>query len=250
MIRVLVSDQHSGDRSKLRTAVDALMTSRGITNYAVSFVAKLEELVALAKRTREGFYDIVVCRLSEDAAQDLAALRDIRSSDDSINIVVIADSPDYAVDAFGLHADGYCLYKEGREGFERAMKVPIRKAAARHADTIGIRSDVGIGNLTIDEIQFVEASKKGPLVHLATGRTVLARGTLQSLYELLSHDERFVKVGGSFVVNLDNIRSLGESSVVFPDSDPIIVPVRARKPLRDALTAYRLRPEYVGGQSS
>ena len=245
MIRILVCDPDAGDRSQLRSAVDALVKLMDISNCGIAYVTKLEELIALAQRTNPGFYDIVVCRVGPEADQALEALREVRAADANLGIVIASDSPDHAVDAFDLHVDGYCLFKDGRDGFERAMKVPLLKAAAKHADTVGVRSEIGIGNVTIDEIQFVEASKKGPLVHLPEGKTLLARGSLQSMFELLEGDGPFIKAGNSFIVNLDNVRSFGESSIIFPDGEAIIIPVRARKAVKEALYAHRLRPEYV-----
>ncbi len=245
MIRILVCDPDSGERSQLRSAVDLLVSAMKIGNYGISYVTKLDDMVGLVKRMRTGFHDIIVCRATSGSAEALNALREVRDADGGASIVIASDTQDFAAEAFDLQVDGYCLFSEGRDGFERAMKVPILKAASKHTDTIALRTDQGTGNFPIDAIMFVEASKRGSLVHLPEGKTVLARGTLQSLFEQLGEDERFIKAGSSFIVNLDNVRSLGEGSIIFPDGEAIIVPVRARKPVKDALIAYRLRPEFA-----
>ena len=74
---------------------------------------------------------------------------------------------------------------------------------------------------------------------VSKGRTITVRGTLSALYERLveADPEWFMKVGGSFIVNLDNVRSAGNGSLIFCDGEAVIVPVRMRKPLKDALTA-------------
>ena len=216
-----------------------------IGNYGISCVTNLDDMVGLVKRMREGFHDIVVCRAVSGNTDALGALHEVRDADEDVSIVIASDTQDFAAEAFDLKVDGYCLFNEGRSGFERAMKVPILKAASKHTDTIALRTDQGTGNFPIDAIMFLEASKRGSLIHLPEGKTVLARGTLQSLFDQLGEDERFIRAGSSFIVNLDNVRSLGEGSIVFPDGEVIIVPVRARKPVKDALIAYRLRPEFA-----
>ena len=245
MIRILVCDPDSGERSQLRAAVDLLVSAMKIGNYGISYVTKLDDMVGLVQRMRTGFHDIVACRATSGSADALDALREVRDADDGVSIVVVSDTQDFAAEAFDLRVDGYCLFNEGRDGFERAMKVPILKAASKHADTIALRTDQGTGNFPIDSIMFLEASKRGSLIHLPDGNKVLARGTLQSLFEQLGEDERFIRAGSSFIVNLDNVRSLGEGSIIFPDGEAIIVPFRARKPVKEALIAYRLRPEFA-----
>ena len=245
MVRILAYGMAPDERGALRTAVDRLMSKAGWNTYSISFIAKTDELIGLVERTREGFYDIVVGRLDDQADETLVALRRVREADGGMGIVLVADDDSHAVDAFDLRADGYSLIEDGAAGLEKALHVAVLRAASNHSVTLGLRADVGVGNLIVDEVEFVEASKKGPIIHLSTGKTVTTRGTLQSLFEQLEHDERFVKAGNSFIVNLDNIRSLGEGSVVFPDGEAIIIPVRTRKPIKDALTAYRLRPEFV-----
>ena len=105
----------------------------------------------------------------------------------------------------------------------------------------------------------------------------MARGTLQTLYENIVSAERdaeakaqdakaedaeaeggaasegaavgatrpaarrFIKAGSSFIVNLDNVRSAGEGSLIFADGETIVVPIRKRKAVKDALDSFLMR---------
>ena len=65
------------------------------------------------------------------------------------------------------------------------------------------------------------------------------RVTVPAPYSQVAHATRSVKAGSSVIVNLDNVQSAGKNSLVFPDGSIIIIPIRARKPLQEALEAYR-----------
>jgi len=96
--------------------------------------------------------------------------------------------------------------------------------------------------LNLNDIMFAETSKPGPVIHLSGGRTVSVRGTLQALYDkLYARKAQFLRAGGSFIVNIDNIRTANDDSVIFSSGEAIILPVRARKPVLEALSTWKVR---------
>lgn len=242
MIRVLVSDPGSSRRSKLRHVVDVLVADLGARNYSVSCVGAPEDLATAFSRVRTGFYDVVVCRIDDECAQrTFEALETVREQDRDVSIIIVAELPDFARDALDVGAEGYSLIKDGSAELANALEKPIGKAMARRNSTIGLKTDRGVGNIVVDDILFAESSKKGAIIHLPADSTMLVRGTLQSLFETLSTTDAFIKAGNSFILNLDNIRSVGEKSVIFANGESVIVPVRSRNPVKDAFRAYCTR---------
>jgi len=239
MIRVLVSDPGSGRRSKLRHVVDVLVGELGARNYGVSCVGAPEDLATAFNRVRKGFYDIVVCRIDDECAQrTFEALERVREQDQDVSIVVVAEKPDFARDALDVGTEGYSLLEGGSAGLAKILEKPVGKAIARRSSTIGLKTDRGVGNIVVDDILFAESSKKGAVIHLPSDNTMLVRGSLQSLFETLSTTDGFIKAGNSFILNLGNIRSVGDKSVIFANGESVIVPVRSRTPVKDAFRAY------------
>lgn len=242
MLRILICDPGSIRHSQLKLAVDKVVAALETRNYGTSCVSTPEDMVTIVKRMRAGFYDIIVCRIDARCCDGVfAALSSVREDGCEASIVVVADSPEYASRAISVRAEGYCLVKEGGAGLTRTMESPVGKAMARRGETVGLRTDVGIGNVSVDDILFAESSKKGAILHLPFDATMIVRGTLQGLFETLSTRDCFVKAGNSFIVNLENVRSIGEKAIIFANGESIIVPVRARKPVKDALRDYCLR---------
>ena len=238
MIKVLVFDTDQSWHRHLRSAVDAIMTKLGPRSHGLSRAVSPDDLVDIMDRSRRGLFELVVCRIVSHADETFNALRTIRDADPEIDIVIIADSPEHARRAAEIGVSGYCLTAEGPEGLEHALAPSVARAIERHDKTVGLRSDRGVGNVFLDEIVFAESSKKGALLHLSDGDTLLVRSTLQALCDKLSTRGGFIKAGSSFLVNLDNVRSIGNEAVIFSNGDSIIIPVRMRKPVKEALDAY------------
>lgn len=247
MIHALVYDANQQRRTPLRAAVNNALMSLGSQNHSLLRTGSLEEMKNIVLEAKSGFFEIVVCRIDPTVSEALAVLRAIREEDPNVCMVVMADDPKYAVDAYGVGACGYCLVQDGMEGLTRALAPIVERAVDRHSATTGVRCDTGVCNVVLDHIVFVEASRKGALMHLASGETKLVRSTLQTLFEKLAPKGDFVEVGSSFIVNLTNVRQVGDSgAVIFESGDSIVAPIRVRKDLKEAFLAFWQRPVAVG----
>ncbi len=241
MIRVLTYDAHVSGRSRLRLAVDAALMSFGASNHGITPVSSSADLIETFQRMRRGYFELIVCWIGPDADEMFDALSAIRRDDESVHIVLIAPDGSFAARALELGVEGFCLEKDGPEGLKRAMERPVAQVLGRRGDVMGLRFDIGVGNVVLDEVVFAESTKKGSVIHLANGGTRLVRSTLQALFDKLAGRGPFEKAGSSFIVNLDNIRSTGDGAVIFSNGESIVVPVRVRKPLADTLRLHNER---------
>lgn len=223
--------------------ISATLGSLGARARGIMHADSPTDMDALIRRMRSGFFDLAICLIDQPSQCDetVKALASIRALEQDIAIVIVADRPDYARELVSLGIAGYCLIGDGAAGFEAALRPPLQRISEQHDSVVGLRFDGGVGSIVLDDIMFIEMSKKGAIMHLASGGTLLVRQTLQALFEKLVARGSFIKVGGSFIVNLENIRLIGEGSIVFPDGESIIVPVRVRKTVRDTVQRYWLR---------
>lgn len=238
MIKGLICDSTGQHRSNLRSLVSSALGDLGVVNLGLSRARSPQEMLGILHEAPQGFIDLIVCRVGEQEEEDFAALRRIREEEPDLDIIILAKDEGFADEAAEVDACGYCLENEGPEGLRRALATAAIQALERHDSTMGLRSAEGVWNLILDQIVFVETSKRGALLHLATGKTLLVRSTLQSLADRLESRGTFMKVGSSFVVNIDNVRSIGEGAIIFSDGESVIIPVRMRKQTKDRVDAH------------
>lgn len=253
MLRILVCDNEAGERLRLRNAFERVADELGLENLEIVLLPSLEQLEERVTASRADLYDMLVCRVESSerisegnhaptqAQEAFKVLARLREGSFEAAIVVISSSPQHAVDAIALEVAGMLPVSGTYETFKNTVSQPLKDIAAAHEGRVCVKSRQGLSNIALDHILFAESTKRGPLVHLPAGKTVLVPGTLQALFDRLSEDDRFAKAGSSFIVNLDNVRSLGERSVIFADGEAIVIPIRANKPLREALDTYRSR---------
>lgn len=252
MIRVLVCDFERGLLRRLRDAVEHVSDELGYENVDITLVPSFDLLRQRVSTSRADLYDLAICRIPADdgvnpddgpvgARQALDTLDALREMEYSGSIIPISSAPKHVAAAMDAGIDGVVPAEGGYLAFKDAVEGPLRTIAEGKEERVCVKSHDGLSNIALDAILFAESTKRGPLIHLPDEERVLTTGTLQALFERLGGDNRFVKAGSSFIVNLDNIRTMGERSVIFADGEAIIVPIRVDKPLRESYEAYCAR---------
>lgn len=246
MIRVALCDINREEGVLLRKAINAVTSALGLFNTEVRMTHSCENFLQAMQNVRPGLFDFAIIRVFDREGKPAAELlpgflSQVAEVTPQTQVILVSDNPAHAILAYDAGAH-YLQLPADQAGFVRAVGQPIKRTAQRERTSFAVKSGKIVVNMNLNDITFVETNKKGPIIHLPGNRTIPVRGTLQALYERLnSLDDCFMRAGGSFIINLDNARSVGESSVIFADGDAIILPVRARKPVREAFQARQLR---------
>ena len=248
MIRVAVCESDKSSGKRICTTLDATMRKLGVQNAELSVIGSYSDLGLLMTRLRSDYFDLVLCRMEAEGGSEIhdrmvGVTKLLKERSPNSRFVLVSSKQNVAYCAY--ETNSYFLglpYDQATYAY--AIEQPLREIAEAKHRRIGLKSAKGTININLNDITFAETGKKGPVIHVPADREITTRGTLQSLYDKLSAlDERFVRAGGSFVINLDSVRSVGESSVIFGDGATIILPTRARKPIREAFSAYQLRSQ-------
>ena len=87
---------------------------------------------------------------------------------------------------------------------------------------------------------YAQTDNHDQVLHMLDGNTVQLRCSSQDLFDRLSHDRRFFKLGSSYIVNLDFVESVrgNGATIAFTDGSAAPVPVRLRKATQDAVMAH------------
>lgn len=243
MIRVAICNRTKDEGLRLQALIDRYTKSAGIENVDSLVTDSCSKLLSLLNRLKPNMIDVVVCRIDRDTPdagrdQKVALIRNLTERSPETRFILMSSDPDDAICAYDTGAL-YLGLPVDKQGFYRTIGMTLEEVAKAKKRPFCTKSSSGVTAMNLNDISFVEISKKGPIIHLPHKQTVSTRGTLQALHDQLSSiDGRFVRAGGSFIVNLDNMRSIGDSTVVFGDGETIILPTRARKVIRDVYTEY------------
>ena len=171
---------------------------RGFTEEAAFLKDFAAEPAAVA------FLDIYLGKES----RGIEVAKKVRECSPGLVIIFLTSSPEFALEGFAVQAAHYCLKPVTEESVNECLKrieqvIPLAQR--------GIRLQLDDGSaafLQLADIVYAEAQGHHVLLHMSTQSEPLAtaRGTLAALEERLASDGRFLRVGRSYLVNMDMIK--------------------------------------------
>lgn len=258
MARVIIVSPHEADRSALRDALVRCTERLGLSCPEIVGIESIDELRERLARSPAGSYRAALwCTRNGIPALTPGKVAELRRGHPDLQIVVVSSGNDAALATYGLGITFLPVPIEW-EVLEQALWAALAPSGWDRQPHLAVTSPGRVDNVAFSDIQFIESSKRGPVIHLPGRQTVTARGTLKGLYESLNQMREqlegqvsdpttqvpagwwpYVMVGSSFIVNLDNVMAFGKGVLVLSDGETIIVPQRRRKELEAALAAYR-----------
>ncbi len=157
---------------------------------------------------------------------DLTGIEFLRSLPDPPKVIFTTAYEKYALEGYKLNAVDYLLKPFGYEEFltavQKARKLfdMERKLSdvAENRDFLFLKSEYKIRKIEFDDILYIEGLKDYIKVYLeSSDDPVLSISTVKSVEKKLPSD-KFMRVHRSFIVNLEKIKTIERSRIVFGDT--------------------------------
>lgn len=185
----------------------------------------------LEEMERGGAPDLAILDICMPGVLGTEIAREIRRrSRDVTDIVFLTASPDFAVEAFALHANDYLTKPFTRQRLTETLDRVIEKRRRRLY--LPIQCGNEIHRVDAAGVTFAEARDHTLEIHLKAGDCLKTRMTLTELRELLRPSGGFAAVGASYIVNLRCVKSLLPPGLVMADGQTIPVPRRLRSEMK------------------
>ena len=245
MIRVALYDKNAEEARALRRILGHFASANGIASLDIQVGSSYDGFLDIVKRMRPGYFNVALIRVSsagDDVLTRLKNLLDVMNlASPQTEVTLLSNDVSHAFNAYEVGAK-FLRAPFDERGFSNTIGKSLLHSAAVNKRPFPVKSGKSVLILNLNDIMFAETSKRGPIIHLGQEKLVPVQGTLQALFgRLHARNDQFLRAGGSFIVNLDNIRTANEESVIFSSGETIILPVRSRKPVIEALNAWKAR---------
>ena len=153
-------------------------------------------------------YDILLLDIEMKQMNGVELAKKIRMGDREVQIIFISGYHDYIGDGYDVEALHYILKPVQKEKLFAVLNRACEKLKKNEA-ALFLEMPDGMERIPLYEIRYIEVRSNYVTVHGTKDYTVKA--TLASVESEL--DERFFKVGRSFVVNMNYIRKISKKEV-------------------------------------
>lgn len=232
-MRLAICDDIQKDRNIIRTALDTYAAAH--PEYQVEIDEYNAAADVLHKMEREA-YDIALMDICMPGVSGMDAAEEMLAKNPEMSIIFLTTSDEYAVEAFAMNATHYLLKPFTQEQFNAALDRAIRKTE----DQVLLSLDCmnGVYRVRINEIVSIESQNHYLLLKLSSGETLKIRMKLSQMFEEIQRYPAFIKVGASYVINFDFVRSISGNSMEMQGGAKIPVPRRSVEEVQRAYMEY------------
>lgn len=232
-MRVVICDDIQKDMETIRTALDTYAAAHP------EYLVEIEEYNAAADvlhGMEEEAYDIALMDICMPGVSGTDAAEKMLAKNPEMSVIFLTTSGEYAVEAFAMNATHYLLKPFTQEQFDAALDRAIKKTEDQVL--LSLECVDGVYRVRSSEIVSVESQNHYLLLRLSSGETLRIRMKLSQMFEEIQKYPAFIKVGASYVVNFDFVRSISGNNIEMQSGAKIPVPRRSVEEVQRAYMEY------------
>ncbi len=226
-IRVLICDDDTAEAQKLDHLI-ALYSERTGISFRTSACTQREDI--LRELQRSELYEVLFLDIYLESLNGVELARLLRSHNSKIKIVFFSTSPQHALEAFGVNASQYLVKPLTYASLSQTMDLLLKET--REGGFISVYCNNQIVKIFLKDLMYTETQRHYQALYLANGTMERTRMTRAELCELLGPQKRFIRVGASFLVNLDYVVRVASDSVELTGERVLHIPRRALADLK------------------
>ena len=166
----------------------------------------------LVEAHQNEWMDLIILDVIMPLSNGIDVARELRNMHQSVPIVFLTSSRDFAVDSYEVKALNYLIKPVDPaklfltlDDFLKTLNLPKNNFTARTAD--------GFCRIEIADVDYLEAQNKQVLVHLGNGRVIAIRELFSKCAEVFTPDNGFCCCHRSYIVNLCNVERFSKTEV-------------------------------------
>ena len=214
--KIAICDDLDADRQYLAALVENWAARAGHTVKIDQFSSAEGFLFHYAE---EKDYDILLLDIEMGAMDGVAMAKRLRRENDTVQIVFVTGYSDYISEGYEVAALHYLMKPVGAEKL-RAVLDRAAEKLAKNERVLNLELGGEMVRLPVYQIRYAEVFGNYVTIHAKADYTV--KMTLSGLEERL--DERFYRVGRSFLVNLTQISRVTRTQIFLGDGAVLPLP--------------------------
>lgn len=192
---------------------------------------------SLVKSYEEGRrYDLIILDMCMDELNGIETAELIRKMDDSVPIIIVTATVQYAVDGYKINASRYIVKPVCKEEFINIVRKTLDLSSKKRSKFFTFKSDCGMTKVKMDDIYYFESDIR--TIHLVTKDSNLTFTGRISKVEEQMKCEGFFRAHKSFIVNLNHVYNIFKDYVTLDNGTKIPLSKYKRKDIGSQLLTY------------
>lgn len=237
-MRIAVMDGNAQQLTKLTEMLNTYSADNRITARITCFDSPWKLLDAVEGT---GGFDLYLLDAQNHELDGIALISRLRKLENIGMVILLSESPDMAISAYGVRAFHYLLKPITPQALFPALDIAIAHLRGSGPDAFLVKTKEAIVRLYIDQVLYAELSSRTIRYHLTNGETLVSttlRLPFPTMVEPLLRQDHFALCGASYAVNLRHIAAVKREHVTLTNGKSLQLPRGAHASLRTAWLNY------------
>lgn len=177
--------------------------------------------------------DLILMDIYMPGTSGIETARKLRDMGNTCRIVFMTSSQEHALEAFGVDAFSYLVKPVSKEALFPVLDKVMKDLGNNQPQYILLQTtNDGVRRVGLTDIIYCEAQRKIQCVYLKENESIYLKITMTKLFEMLCPYKRFVKLGVSYIVNMEHIERIDAQTLLLDCGKEIYIPRGSHKELR------------------
>lgn len=243
IVQIALCDDEPEELDKMAKILSAYGRRYNNLNIRVQFFENADTLLYMI-REREYLPDLIFMdiympgKTGEMVPLGMEAAKQLRDMGNRAKLVFLTTSREHALGAFDVEASQYLLKPVQVDRLFSFLDRFREETEEEQERYILLRMEGMHKRVALNDIAYCEAQGKRQCIYLADGAEILQNLTMARIYEMCSACRKFVKVGVSYIINLDHVDSLNAQEALLDNGCRIYLPRGTYRSLREQYFDY------------
>ena len=231
MYKITICDDNPADIRLLCSYLESSTTAHDIS---ISTFQDGTELVQSYKE--KGCFDLIILDMMMDHMNGIEAAEAIRNIDESVTILIVTATVEYAIDGYKVNAVRYIVKPVEKNSFLKLIESLYTDHSKKHGLFYTFPSKNGTTAIPMEDIYYFESELRSIHVVSKQGRHTFT-GRISSVEEETTGQD-FVRVHKSFIVNMKHIHNIFKDSITLDTGDTIPLSHHKHKEINQKFLEY------------
>lgn len=238
MLKFAICDDMVTEAETLKAHVEHYAHDRNI-RIDIDTNTETQNILAVLERIAE--YDLVFLDIYMESLNGIDLARQLRRQGDKSHIIFFSTSKEHALDAFAVSASQYLVKPVSYEKLAWTIDTVLEQRLKQEA-SIRLNTGGGVVEIPLNKIVYAETKRNDQHIFLASGEVEKVRMTGGELFELLGGRPEFVRMGASFILNLQYVNTVTSSLITLAQRYKVPVPRGSYAALKQKYLDYYIKP--------
>lgn len=164
--------------------------------------------------------------------------RKLRDMGSGAKLIFLTTSREHALEAFDVEASCYLVKPVSEDNLFPKLNRFLEETERERKKCILLKREGRVIKVPLNDVVYCEAQGKRQCIYMADGTELLQNLTMAKIYDMCSVCREFVRVGASYVINLEHIDSLNAQEIQMDNGQKIYLPRGTYPCLREQYFDY------------